>query len=86
MTESHESEGKHEQTASGRSAAEDCGCRGKGPEFTRVFTRMFEPPAGAEEHFRQARIEFLKGIRSLIDHRIEKLSRAPQRGARITVE
>jgi hypothetical protein len=77
MTESHESEIKAEQ---------ECGCRGKGPEFTRVFTRMFEPPAGAREHFRQARIEFLKGIRSLIDHRIEQLSRAQQKGARITVE
>ena len=67
-------------------SASECGCRGKGPEFTRVFTRMFEPPAGAGEHFRQARIEFLKGIRALIDHRIEKLSRASQKGAKIAVE
>jgi hypothetical protein len=47
---------------------------------------MFEPPAGAGQHFRQARIEFLKGIRALIDHRIERLSRASQKGTRIVVE
>jgi hypothetical protein len=72
--------------SSAKPSAEECGCHGKGPEFTRVFTRMFEPPAGAAEHFRQARIEFWKGIRSLIDHRIERISRASQKGTRITVE
>jgi len=39
------------------------------------------------DHFRNSRIEFLKGIRSLIDDRIEHLSReeAPK-GTRVTVE
>lgn len=85
MTESSAGEVKNEQTSSTH-AAEDCACHGKGPEFTRVFTKMFEPPPGAGQHFRQARIEFLKGIRALIDHRIEHLSRASQKGAKITVE
>ena len=76
MTESTDSEVK----------TGECGCHGKGPEFTRVFTKMFEPPAGAGEHFKQARIEFLKGIRGLIDHRIEKLSRTAGKGTHITVE
>ena len=39
------------------------------------------------EHFRNSRIEFLKGIRSLIDHRIEHLSRHEARqGTHVTVE
>jgi hypothetical protein len=39
------------------------------------------------EHFRNSRIEFLKGIRSLIDQRIEHLSRnQPQHGTHVTVE
>ena len=39
------------------------------------------------DHFRNSRIEFLKGVRSLIDQRIEHLSRAqPQQGTKVTVE
>ncbi len=38
------------------------------------------------DHFRNSRVEFLKGIRSLIDDRIEHLSRAEAKGQRVTVE
>jgi len=39
------------------------------------------------EHFRNSRIEFLKGVRSLIDQRIEHLSRhQPRHGTHVTVE
>jgi hypothetical protein len=38
------------------------------------------------EHFTNSRIEFLKGIRAIIDHRIEHLSSAAQRGTKIAVE
>ncbi len=44
------------------------------------------PVRRACDHFRQARIEVLKGIRELLDHRIEQLSRGPQKGTRVTVE
>jgi hypothetical protein len=37
-------------------------------------------------HFRASRVEFLKGIRSLIDDRIERLSREEAKGAHVTVE
>jgi hypothetical protein len=37
-------------------------------------------------HFKNARIEFLKGVRSLIDDRIEQLSREERKGARVVVE
>ena len=38
------------------------------------------------EHFANSRIEFLKGIRAIIDSRIEHLSRTSQRGAKIAVD
>ena len=38
------------------------------------------------DHFRNARIEFLKGVRSLIDDRIEHLSRHEEKGTRVVVE
>jgi hypothetical protein len=37
-------------------------------------------------HFRNSRIEFLKGVRSLIDERISHLSRDEVKGTRVTVE
>ncbi len=38
-------------------------------------------------HFRESRIEFLKGIRSLIDDRINHLSKhAESKGTHVTVE
>ena len=37
-------------------------------------------------HFRNSRVEFLKGIRSLIDDRIDKLSRHEHKGEHVTVE
>jgi hypothetical protein len=38
------------------------------------------------KHFRNARVEVLKGIRQMIDYRIEQLERTGQRGQKITVE
>lgn len=40
-----------------------------------------------KDHFRNSRLEFLKGIRSLIDDRIEHLTRDPGgKGTHVTVE
>jgi hypothetical protein len=38
------------------------------------------------DHFRNSRIEFLKGIRSLIDDRISHLSKHEAKGTHVTVE
>lgn len=38
------------------------------------------------EHFTNSRIEFLKGIRAMIDSRIEQLSKASPQGTKIAVE
>ncbi len=37
-------------------------------------------------HFRNSRIEFLKGIRSLLDDRIARLSRDEPKGTHVPVE
>ena len=38
------------------------------------------------EHFTNSRIEFLKGIRAIIDSRIAHLSKTGERGTKVTVE
>jgi hypothetical protein len=37
-------------------------------------------------HFKNAHVEFLKGVRSLIDDRIEHLSREERKGTHVVVE
>ncbi len=46
----------------------------------------FTPPESAARHFREARIEVLRGIREIIDHRIDRLSRTKEGGTRVVVE
>ncbi len=38
------------------------------------------------DHFRNSRVEFLKGIRSLLDQRIAALSKEERKGTHVTVE
>jgi len=64
-------------------AYEPCLCR----EVLRKIDDFFSVKSdAAREHFRTSRLEFLKAIRTLIDERIEKLSRTGQAGAKIAVE
>jgi hypothetical protein len=48
--------------------------------------RALEPAPEVTEHFRNARIEVLKGIRHMIDHRITQLEQTGERGQKISVE
>jgi hypothetical protein len=50
------------------------------------FLREVGPSEEAANHFRQSRVEFLKGVRRILDDRIEKVSRAGQRGTHVVVE
>lgn len=43
-------------------------------------------PPDAGDHFRASRVEFLKGVRSLIDHRIAHLSAEERKGTHVAVE
>jgi len=50
------------------------------------FAREFGPSEEVRSHFRNSRIEFLKGIRRIIDERINRLSANEQKGSRVNVE
>jgi hypothetical protein len=64
----------------------NCGCMGAGPAFTDFIGRL--GPRQARDHFRAARVEFLKGLRALIDARIDHLSKSKeaQTGTTVPVE
>lgn len=65
--------------------ARECFCMGLGPELYALLKRL--NPDTARQHFRTAKIEFLKGIRAIIDRRIEELSQQQaSKGTRISVE
>jgi hypothetical protein len=61
---------------------ERCLCR----ELVNQFREAFGVSPKVREHFTNSRIEFLKGIRAVIDSRIEHLSNTGQRGTKIAVE
>jgi len=61
---------------------ERCLCR----EIVNQFRVAFGVSPQVQEHFTNSRIEFLKGIRAVIDSRIEHLSNTGQRGTKIAVE
>jgi hypothetical protein len=48
--------------------------------------RRLGPPETARRHFDAARVEFLKGLRALIDARIEQVTKASAKGEKIAVE
>lgn len=74
------------QAESPKTNCGECVCGGAGPVLTEFLKRM-GPPEGARRHFDQARVEFLKGLRALIDARIDSLSPKPDsKGAKVTVE
>jgi hypothetical protein len=70
------------QKASQRSTPERCLCR----EVLDQFRENFGISENVQEHFTNSRIEFLKGIRAVIDNRIESLGKTGQRGTKIAVE
>jgi hypothetical protein len=60
-----------------------CLCLGLGPRVTGLLQCKSE---SAREHLRNARVEFLKAIRTLIDERIEYLTRTQKKGTAVPVE
>lgn len=57
-----------------------CLCQELGPLLTDLLQRV-GPPEPARRHFEAARLEFLKGVRAVIDARIEHVSK-PRRAAK----
>jgi hypothetical protein len=72
----------NQQNATRPLTQERCLCR----EIVNQFREVFDVPPKVREHFTNSRIEFLKGIRAVIDSRIEHLSNSGQRGSKIAVE
>ena len=66
-------------------AGAPCVCHGAGPALTELLARL-APPAEARRHFETARLEFLKGLRAILDARIERRSRPRARGQAINIE
>jgi len=63
-----------------------CACMGAGPMLSDLVSRM-GPDEAVKQHFRTARLEVLKGLRALIDQRINDLSASkPSRGAKVSVD
>jgi len=62
-----------------------CFCRGFGPQATAFAEHLWSK--ATQDHFRNSRVEFLKGLRSLIDERIDRLTRrAEPKGTSVPVD
>ena len=62
-----------------------CLCQGTGPLLSELLRRL-GPPEPARRHFDAARLEFLKGLRALLDARIAQVSKRAAKGEKIKVE
>lgn len=54
-------------------------------ELVRLMRRL-APSDEAQDHFTRAHVEFLKGVRTVIDERIDGLSTEREKGTSIKVE
>ena len=70
---------------SSKTSAPQCLCLGAGPVLSDLLRRL-RPPEGARKHFETARLELLKGIRAILDARIEQVSKRNRKGEKIEVE
>lgn len=59
-------------------------CQVAAPQIEAFLDHVW--PKDTREHFRNARIEMLKGMRGMLDARIEHLSKQAPKGAKVTVE
>jgi hypothetical protein len=71
-------------SASGRANAE-CFC-GHARRAFEEAANAFTPPENVREHFREARIQVLMGIREMINNQIDHLHRSASKGTRVVVE
>jgi len=74
-------------TETGTKTPCDCGCMGAGPMLTQ-FLRTLGPSDTVSQHFKNAQLEVMKGLRALLDEQIATRSAAasPSHGTKITVE
>jgi predicted metalloprotease len=70
------------QQGAGEHAAGRCVCE----EFIGHVQDLFGVSPSVRQHLKNSRIEFLKAIRTVLDERIERMSKAQTQGTRVTVE
>jgi hypothetical protein len=76
------SEPETTETANQPLRQERCLCR----EVLEQFRESFGLPPEVRDHFNNSCIEFLRGLRAIIDSRIEHLSKPSTHGTKIAVE
>jgi hypothetical protein len=65
--------------------SEGCFCYGAGPRVSDAFRTCWSQ--ATKDHFHNSRMEFWKGLRSLIDEKIERMSRgAKPKGTTVPVD
>jgi hypothetical protein len=62
-----------------------CLCQGVGPLLSDLLRRL-GPPEEARSHFETARLEILKGLRAILDARIDQVAKRSSRGEKIEVQ
>ena len=76
-------------TETGPKTGCDCGCMGAGPMLTH-FLRTLGPSEQVSQHFKNAQLEVMKGLRTFLDEQISARSGAAgsssSHGTRIVVE
>jgi hypothetical protein len=73
-----------ETTQTTTESREECVCRAAWKQLRDLLP---PPPSDrTRDYFRNSRIEFLKGIRSIIDDRIDRIQKAAQKGTHVVVE
>ena len=79
-------------TETGHTTGCDCGCMGAGPLLTH-FMKSLGPSDQVSQHFKNAQLEVMKGLRTFLDEQIAARSGAPAggsthatHGTKITVE
>jgi hypothetical protein len=55
-------------------------------DAVKKFLDEIGPSEEAKSHFRQSRVELLKGIRRIIDDRIDRVGKTEHKGTHVVVE
>jgi len=76
---------KTKNKRSPRTASGPCLCEDAGPILSDLLRRL-SPPEPARRHFVAARLEFLQGLRALLDARIAQVAKRGAKGEKINVE
>jgi hypothetical protein len=76
---------KTKKTSAAGSRGQSTGpCENFGAELDRLLATL-APSEDVRGHFRKAGLEVLKGMRSMIDERIQRLSTEPKKGTSIEI-